>query len=269
VLRGALDGSLGGSGSGLDADTVDGVQAAALAKLAGDTFTGAVTFESLLTAKDGIEGRLPADTFSPGSTPSDWPTGMSWQAVTSGPWVVAAGKTGQVSTWNFGSTVDTWQLFVDRGVSGGLALYHRRWSSLSSWTTWQQITTADNPGAWEVDNSTEVSGPVALGSSFSTVASVSLTIPSDWNEWKCYAHAEYGATSSSSHFLDAKIVIDGTSQQIKRAEFDGSVADKDSSVSGRRTGMTTTGSRTVSLQCLESGVNVIDAFLYARAVRTA
>lgn len=260
VLRAALDATLGGPGSGLDADTVDGVQAAALAKLTGATFTGLVGFEA------GIEGRLADNAVSASAGHASWPLGLSWQRITGGPWPSA---TAMVATFNFGNDSRTWQLLVDSSATA--TIFFRRLTGASSWSSWQTLVTAENPGTWEVDNSTEVAGPVSLTTVMANIASVTLPIPSDWGSWKCYAHAEYvanvGATRNGYH--DARVVIDGTGQQIKRSYLN--TIDIGKSVSGRRAGVATTGSRTVSFQAADDNayVDLRDVFLYARAVRTS
>lgn len=61
-----------GAGSGLDADTVDGVQLAALAQLSGAAFTGTVTLsgKAPVFAQAGLTGKFSAQSTAPAS-PSD------------------------------------------------------------------------------------------------------------------------------------------------------------------------------------------------------
>ena len=122
----------------------------------------------------------------------------------------------------------------------------------------------------EVDNSTEVAA-VALTASMADVASVSLSIPVEWLAWSCAVYASWGAGeaagSGAYHYL---IRIDGTDQQDNVSTL-GAILATGNSVGGRRTGMVTTGSRTVSVRMQETSgqVTVSDIYLYARAVRTA
>lgn len=114
----------------------------------------------------------------------------------------------------------------------------------------------------EVDNSTEVASQ-ALTGSFADVASVTLSIPAGWGSWKCAAWATWLETGGGAQY-EATIMIDGTTQQVQ--------ANGRGYIGGRRTGMTTTGSRSVSLRCRIVGggsETLEDIYLYARAVRTS
>lgn len=238
------------------------------ADVSGDTFTGPVTFQALGTFADGVEGSLGSDVFGQGHDYSVWPDGLSWQELDGGrTW--APGNTGaSVFMFNFGNKGKTWQLHVFGAATPVLS--YRTWSVGSAvWGDWHTLVSAENPGAWEVDNSTEVAS-AALTGTLANVASVSLSIPSDWGSWKCEAHATYTATVDPGGSYNARIAIDGTGQQIQAVSPSGSGGADPGGVAGRRTGMTTTGARTVSLQMSEAGanVNVGDIFLYARAVRT-
>lgn len=125
----------------------------------------------------------------------------------------------------------------------------------------------------DVDNSTEVASSSANGT-LADMASVALTIPSHWNTWKCKADATMRATGGSFDTVwDIRIVIDGANQQT--IEDVTCPADEviNLAVSARRTGISSTGSVTVSLQAAGAGASatplVSDIFLYARAVRTS
>lgn len=126
----------------------------------------------------------------------------------------------------------------------------------------------------EVDNSTEV-GSDSVGSTFADKASVTLSIPSSWGSWKCEAWASFTVFGSQGDTWDQVIRIDGTDQQIQTRSSmtagDGSEAiEHGEAIGGRRTGMATTGSRSVSLRLRSpDGVTVSDIYLYARAVRTS
>lgn len=133
----------------------------------------------------------------------------------------------------------------------------------------------------EVRNSTEVASATATTSD-AAKASVSLTIPATWNSWECEAWASYVRTiidaATPIDTFSAKIRIDGTDQQtqvVTRA-FDldsagGESAEMAGAIGGHRTGMTTTGSRTVELRASTNTatVGMLDIYLYARAIRTS
>jgi hypothetical protein len=114
-----------------------------------------------------------------------------------------------------------------------------------------------------VDGSDEVAS-VALTVSLADVATVNLSIPAGWNTWKCEAWASY--VSSGTGDFNVVIRIDGTDSQTKAP-----TAPSDGAVGGRRTGITTTGSRAISLRANEgvSNVSLQDIFLYASAYRTS
>lgn len=125
----------------------------------------------------------------------------------------------------------------------------------------------------EVDTSTEVDAAAALTAGYASVASVTLAIPTHWGGWKCLAHATYvlSADGASTDTINTKLTIDGTDQNEQggvRAVPSEAIS---CSIGGRRTGMTTTGNRTVSLQMQAAipDTSVYDIFLYARAVRTS
>lgn len=131
-------------------------------------------------------------------------------------------------------------------------------------------------GAWtpigqteEVDNSGELAS-VNLTTTPTDVLTVSLAIPAYWNSWKCVAFASGRASNGSAATCTIRIRIDGTDQQLQ--DFNLPVNGYESfSVGGRRTGMTTTGSRSVSLRAHETTADValVASFLYARAIRTS
>lgn len=243
----------------IDAATLGGMASGDFAAVAGDTFTGLVTFE------DGFDGDLGVDVHSDTAPYTDWPTGLSWQSVTSGGWPASNGV---VFTFNVGNTIRTFQLLM---ATGG-PLYFRRRETSTTWGGWQTVTTAESPGLWEVEEATEVATASVSVSSLTDIASLTLTIPSDWGSWRCEAYATFSAQSSSSNNYNAAIRIDGTNQQTLSAIYVDMGRRRAGSVGGRRSGMTTTGSRTVSLRASEggtAGVTFDDIYLYARAVRTS
>lgn len=248
-----------GPGSGLNADLLDGLQRAGFAEVAGDTFTGPVTVD------DGISTGIAEDTHGPSAGPTAWPSGLSWQTVTSASGTWPGDDVGTVVTFNAGASVKTWQLFTD--ASNPARAYVRRWSTAASnWLSWSEFTTAENPGRWEVDESTEVATST-LGITYTDVAVVTLTIPSDWGSWKCEAWAH--AVIAETNIYSFRISIDGTdSQAMQGIDTNG---DKPVAVGGRRTGIVSTGGRSVSLQAkIEAGSGSLDdIYLYARAVRTS
>lgn len=124
----------------------------------------------------------------------------------------------------------------------------------------------------EVDGHVEVN-TVSLTTTESNVASVVLPIPAAWNSWKCVVWASYSAFQIADSTYLCRIRIDGTDQQEQAvSKASGTDDSNDGAIGARRTGIVTTGNRTISLRAREaSGDNVTfnDIFLYARAVRTS
>lgn len=124
----------------------------------------------------------------------------------------------------------------------------------------------------EVNGHNQVDGSLSLTTSFANAASVSLSIPSDWASWECEAWARAlmkGVTSTGNEWA-IRVVIDGTAGQVV-SEID-AFNRHHVSIGSRRTGITTTGSRTVAFQVRRVGGSGGDAslrYLYARAVRTS
>jgi hypothetical protein len=135
----------------------------------------------------------------------------------------------------------------------------------------------------EVDESVE-DATYLMTTGLATVASVTLTIPANWGSWKCEAYAtcvarqvaSEGTTVFSS--FNYVIQIDGTDQQIANLDYidtetSNGLPRHSVAVGGRRTGMVTTGARTVLFRGSAEGdaLNTYtdDTFLYARAVRTS
>ncbi len=130
----------------------------------------------------------------------------------------------------------------------------------------------------EVTGSTEVATFTVTGSDL-TVATVNLTIPTTWGTWECEAYATYSrpildAITPAFTFL-SKIRIDGTDQQVQSQTVDADVGATffvASAIGGRRTGMTTTGSRAILLRAEQDSISSFvlqDIYLYARAIRTS
>ncbi len=147
---------------------------------------------------------------------------------------------------------------------------------------YQLLTSLQSSSHDEVTGSSEVATFAVTGSDL-TVATVNLTIPATWGTWECEAHATYvrgivDAVEPSGIFL-TKIRIDGTDQQTQDQEVDGDIDDSGNNtplfisgaIGGRRTGMTTTGSRAILLRATQDGgaFTMRDIYLYARAVRTS
>lgn len=129
---------------------------------------------------------------------------------------------------------------------------------------------AGDTNTFEVDGSTEVAS-VNLTTSAADVASLNLTIPADWGSWKCMAYATGRSSVGTAAAMSLTIRIDGTDQQEQGAMVLVTNSGESFAVGGRRTGMTTTGSRTIALRAFEATADVVvaDIFLYARAVRTS
>ncbi len=140
--------------------------------------------------------------------------------------------------------------------------------------TLDEVQLADLMGSLEVDGSVEVAS-VALGGTVADVATVSLTIPSDWDGYKIVTESSYVLRANSSGGADVNfdvvVSIGGTAQQTQEALI--AAAGENGlqvpgACGGRRTGMTATGSVDVKLRA--SGDNsMTDIYLYARAVRTS
>lgn len=129
--------------------------------------------------------------------------------------------------------------------------------------------------AIEVDGHTEVAS-TGLSGSFTNIASFTLAIPAGWNSWKCVAFATFTVFGGQGDTWDQQILIDGVAQQTQTRSTmsvgDGSEAiEHGESIGGRRTGMVTTGNRTIALRARNTSgaLTVGDIFLYARAVRTS
>jgi hypothetical protein len=226
-------------------------------------FTGEVTFTADATFDSGVEARLADDTHAASAAYSAWPAGLSWQRITTGGWPSGSGL---VVMFNRLNVPVTTQLFHD---AGGTRMLFRRWNQgASDWDPWHELTTTDDPGAWEVDGAAEQAFVTATGSGYTDIATVTLTIPSDWNTWRCSAWATFLVAASSSTTGTAVIEIDGTKQQDLVLS-----TNQNGAVGGRRIGLSTTGSRTVKLQANPTSdvanLNIQDTYLYARAVRTS
>lgn len=125
----------------------------------------------------------------------------------------------------------------------------------------------------EVDGSVEVAS-FSLTASLSSIATVALAIPAHWASWKCSAlatglhRAPFQATNGASEW---QIQIDGTNQQLNTPVETLDNVLQSFAVGGRRTGMVTTGSRSVILRARYTlgPADLQDIYLYARAVRTS
>ncbi len=134
----------------------------------------------------------------------------------------------------------------------------------------------------ELRNSTEVT-TVTVTTTEAAHASVSLIIPTDWGSWECEAYATYVrevtniSGEPSVNTLSTQLRIDGTDQQVQDTTRQAHLATTgdpqflSAAIGGRRTGMTTIGSRTIELRMVMSGGSntVKDIYLYARAIRTS
>ena len=123
--------------------------------------------------------------------------------------------------------------------------------------------------AVEVDEASEVLTSVLSPDTTTTVATVSLPIPASWNSWKCVAYATMvGLATGSIGRVTVWIRIDGVDQPVHNVDL--SLSRMSIGVGGRRTGITTTGTRSVSVQANSNITAALrDIFLYVRAVRTS
>ena len=129
----------------------------------------------------------------------------------------------------------------------------------------------------EIDGSSEVASATATTSD-AAKASVVLTIPTTWSLWKCEVMATFIRTIANATpvgTFTTKIRIDGTDQQeavaTRSFTVGGSSVQIHAAVGGRRTGVLTTGARTIELRAFTESATVTmsDIYLYARAVRTS
>lgn len=129
--------------------------------------------------------------------------------------------------------------------------------------------------SFEVDNSTELNTFRLNDDVEKTVASVTLSIPTDWNSWKCVVHATWSATqfgTGGDFVYSIHVEIDGAAQQeMTNLRAEETVDPLVGAITARRTGMTTTGNRTINLKAIDdvSAGDLNDIHLYARAVRTS
>ncbi len=145
-----------------------------------------------------------------------------------------------------------------------------------------EVQLREGLGHQEVTGSTEVATASITGTD-AAIATVNLTIPTTWATWECEAWASYVRmvldVATPEKTLLVKIRIDGTDQQAQDQTSAADVDDAGSvaffiaaAIGGRRTGMTTTGSRAIQLRAEEDGITgftIRDIYLYARAVRTS
>ena len=116
----------------------------------------------------------------------------------------------------------------------------------------------------EVDGS-NTAGSTALTGTAASVCTVTLTIPAGWLSWKCAAWASYYSTAGVGNVNEIRLQIDGTDQEVNNIP-----GDQRATTIARRSGMTTTGSRTVVLRAREaSGTagSLNEVFVYAQAMR--
>lgn len=112
-----------------------------------------------------------------------------------------------------------------------------------------------------------------LTTSMTNATTLNLTIPGTWNTWKCVAWASYNAvvgTTGDAYLV--QIRIDGSDAGMPKDASPPANRKEDGHVGGRRTGISTTGSRPIILRAQKSGsstVQLTNITLYARAVRTS
>lgn len=122
----------------------------------------------------------------------------------------------------------------------------------------------------EVDGSSGISD-TTTGSYATMDNAVVLDIPSHWLSWKCFVTAAWDASTPNAGTYQVRFLIDGTAVAESSAiGIAGGVVNQRDSLVGRRTGMVTTGARTIALQALDFTANPVTIFgqIYARAVRT-
>lgn len=132
------------------------------------------------------------------------------------------------------------------------------------------------PGNFEVSGSTEVALFNTLTTTYQDIASVSISIPVAWGSWECQVWATWGQIenlSSENAAVDALIRIDGSDQQALEGLWGGPQEGWliPGALVAHRTGMTTTGNRTVELRAKHRNneCELRDVTVFARAVRTS
>jgi hypothetical protein len=115
------------------------------------------------------------------------------------------------------------------------------------------------------------SGAISGTTTTSYVAkgTVSLTIPTYWGSWACFCSATWTANAPVTGTYDARMNIDGTAQTAVNLPVTGDVDGY--ALIGFRTGMTTTGARTVTIEMKHNGSSATSpltgSLLYAQAVQ--
>ena len=119
-----------------------------------------------------------------------------------------------------------------------------------------------------------VEAAVDVPTSAGNLATVTLNIPSTWSSWNCVAFAQATAMflGAGTKILTLRVRIDGTDDKTFDYEI-GSGGDGAGAVAAAsfRSGITTTGNRTITLRGNASagGVVLPTVFLYVRAFRTS
>src|SRR5690606_6398054 len=113
---------------------------------------------------------------------------------------------------------------------------------------------------------------VVVPSSVGNLATVTLNIPSSWSSWECvaFAHATAIKVGADVGFMTLVVRIDGTDGRVfdYQVQGPGNVA---AAAASFRSGITTTGNRTIALRGNSSTavITLPTVFLYARAFRTS
>lgn len=129
----------------------------------------------------------------------------------------------------------------------------------------------DAISAFERSDAT-VATSVGVPSSVGNLATVTLNIPSSWSSWNCvaFAHATAIKVGADVGFITLIVRIDGTDGNVfdYQVQGPGNVA---AAAASFRSGITTTGNRTIALRgnSPTGGVTLPTVFLYARAFRTS
>ncbi len=130
--------------------------------------------------------------------------------------------------------------------------------------TWRTV------GAFDELDSADSDAAANTTNAYAVIGTVSLTIPSDWDQWKCLAQVSWVYDASSSATASFKLVVDGLDSNIHTLRADN--PNQSGSFLFRRVNLITTGSRTISFQAKHNEstfVSLSNIFLYARATRTA
>ena len=107
--------------------------------------------------------------------------------------------------------------------------------------------------------------------SFTALKQFGLVIPGHWDEWDCVAQAFWAHHSPPATVTTVQYRLEVDGVEATTVTFDVTSENVSMARAFRRTGLTSTGSRTIALEGRHTGSSVVtceDVFLTARATRT-